>query len=76
MAQFYSPNRRTTPRRQLTVIADSLDAAGQGIARFDGKTIFVAGLLPGEEAQIELTEDKRSFAKAKVVKRYQQVHRE
>ncbi|HEM8292020.1 TPA: 23S rRNA (uracil(1939)-C(5))-methyltransferase RlmD [Providencia stuartii] len=69
MAQFYSPNRRTTPRRQLTVIADSLDAAGQGIARLDGKTIFVADLLPGEEAQIELTEDKRSFAKAKVVKR-------
>lgn len=69
MAQFYSPNRRTTPRRQLTVVADSLDAAGQGIARLDGKTIFVADLLPGEEAQIELTEDKRSFAKAKVVKR-------
>ncbi|MFD1090473.1 23S rRNA (uracil(1939)-C(5))-methyltransferase RlmD [Providencia vermicola] len=69
MAQFYSPNRRTTPRRQLTVIADSLDAAGQGIARLDGKTIFVADLLPGEEAQIELTEEKRSFAKAKVVKR-------
>lgn len=69
MAQFYSPNRRTTPRRQLTVIADSLDAAGQGIARLDGKTIFVADLLLGEEAQIELTEDKRSFAKAKVVKR-------
>ncbi|WP_275075046.1 23S rRNA (uracil(1939)-C(5))-methyltransferase RlmD [Providencia rettgeri] len=69
MAQFYSPNRRTTPRRQLTVVADSLDAAGQGVARLDGKTIFVADLLPGEEAQIELTEDKRSFAKAKVVKR-------
>lgn len=69
MAQFYSPNRRTTSRRQLTVIADSLDAAGQGIARLDGKTIFVADLLPGEEAQIELIQDKRSFAKAKVVKR-------
>ncbi|GAB1439713.1 23S rRNA (uracil(1939)-C(5))-methyltransferase RlmD [Providencia sp.] len=69
MAQFYSPNRRTTLRRQLTVVADSLDAAGQGVARLDGKTIFVSGLLPGEEAQIELTEDKRHFAKAKVVKR-------
>ncbi|MGG4606864.1 23S rRNA (uracil(1939)-C(5))-methyltransferase RlmD [Providencia sp. Me31A] len=69
MAQFYSPNRRTTSRRQLTVVADSLDAAGQGVARLDGKTIFVSGLLPGEEAQIELTEDKRHFAKAKVVKR-------
>lgn len=69
MAQFYSPNRRTNQRRQITVIADSLDAAGQGVARFDGKTIFVTGLLPGEQAQIELTEEKRHFAKAKVIKR-------
>lgn len=69
MAQFYSPNRRTTSRSQITAVANSLDAAGQGVARIDGKTIFVAGLLPGEEAQIELTEDKRHFAKAKVIKR-------
>ncbi|APC13058.1 TPA: 23S rRNA (uracil(1939)-C(5))-methyltransferase RlmD [Providencia rettgeri] len=69
MAQFYSPNRRTTSRRQITVIAESLDAAGQGVARVDGKTIFVAGLLPNEEAQIELTEDKRHFAKAKIIRR-------
>ncbi|EKT54206.1 23S rRNA (uracil(1939)-C(5))-methyltransferase RlmD [Providencia sneebia] len=69
MAQFYSPNRRTIQRRQVTVTIDSLDAAGQGVARSDGKTIFVAGVLPGEEARIELVEEKRHFAKAKVVKR-------
>lgn len=69
MAQFYSPNRRTTQRRQVTVTVDSLDAAGQGVARSDGKTIFVAGVLPGEEARIELVEEKRHFAKAKVIKR-------
>ncbi|EKT64992.1 23S rRNA (uracil(1939)-C(5))-methyltransferase RlmD [Providencia burhodogranariea] len=70
MAQFYSPNRRTTQRRQITVTADSLDSAGQGVARSDGKTIFIAGLLPGEEAQVEIIEDKRHFAKAKVIKRF------
>ncbi|WP_265497654.1 23S rRNA (uracil(1939)-C(5))-methyltransferase RlmD [Providencia rustigianii] len=69
MAQFYSPNRRTTQRRQMTVVVDSLDAAGQGVTRLDGKAVFIAGLLPGEEAQIEITEDKRHFAKAKVIKR-------
>lgn len=69
MAQFYSPNRRTTQRRQITVTIDSLDAAGQGVARSDGKAIFVAGLLPGEQAVIELVEEKSRFAKAKVVKR-------
>lgn len=69
MAQFYTPNRRTTQRRQITVTADSLDAAGQGVARSNGKAIFIAGLLPGEEAQVEIIEDKRHFAKAKVIKR-------
>ncbi|WP_434523895.1 23S rRNA (uracil(1939)-C(5))-methyltransferase RlmD [Photorhabdus asymbiotica] len=69
MVQFYSPNRRTINRHIITVTADNLDAQGQGVARHQGKTVFVAGLLPGEQAQVQLTEEKRQFAKAKLVKR-------
>ncbi|MGV7960024.1 23S rRNA (uracil(1939)-C(5))-methyltransferase RlmD [Photorhabdus tasmaniensis] len=69
MVQFYSPNRRIVNRHIITVTADNLDAQGQGVARYQGKTIFVAGLLPGEQAQVQLTEEKRQFAKAKLVKR-------
>nr|WP_314263275.1 23S rRNA (uracil(1939)-C(5))-methyltransferase RlmD [uncultured Moellerella sp.] len=74
MVQFYSPHRRPAKSRGTTgriirVCADNLDSAGQGVARFDGKTIFVQGLLPGEEARIALTEEKRQFAKAKVIER-------
>ncbi|MDX7997872.1 23S rRNA (uracil(1939)-C(5))-methyltransferase RlmD [Xenorhabdus sp. Reich] len=69
MVQFYSPNRRSVNRDIISVTADNLDAQGQGIARHQGKTIFISGLLPGEQAQIQLTEEKRQFAKAKVVKR-------
>ncbi|PHM49666.1 23S rRNA (uracil(1939)-C(5))-methyltransferase RlmD [Xenorhabdus miraniensis] len=69
MVQFYSPNRRSVNRGIISVTADNLDAQGQGIARHQGKTIFIPGLLPGEQAQIQLTEEKRQFAKAKVVKR-------
>ncbi|PHM61696.1 23S rRNA (uracil(1939)-C(5))-methyltransferase RlmD [Xenorhabdus ishibashii] len=69
MVQFYSPNRRSVNRGIISVTADNLDAQGQGIARHQGKTIFIAGLLPDEQAQIQLTEEKRQFAKAKVVKR-------
>ncbi|MBS9437812.1 23S rRNA (uracil(1939)-C(5))-methyltransferase RlmD [Photorhabdus noenieputensis] len=69
MVQFYSPNRRIVNRHIITVTADNLDAQGQGVARHQGKTIFVAGLLPGEQAQVQLTEEKRQFAKAKLVKR-------
>ncbi|WP_237385700.1 23S rRNA (uracil(1939)-C(5))-methyltransferase RlmD [Xenorhabdus sp. Sc-CR9] len=69
MVQFYSPNRRSVNRGIISVAADNLDAQGQGIAHHQGKTIFISGLLPGEQAQIQLTEEKRQFAKAKVVKR-------
>ncbi|WP_409307921.1 23S rRNA (uracil(1939)-C(5))-methyltransferase RlmD [Pectobacterium sp. B1J-3] len=66
MAQFYSPNRRVTTRQTLTVTVDSLDAFGQGVARHQGKTIFVTGALPGEQAEIQLTDEKRQFAHAKL----------
>ncbi|MCV9878528.1 23S rRNA (uracil(1939)-C(5))-methyltransferase RlmD [Brenneria izbisi] len=68
MAQFYSPNRRVTTRQMLTVTVDSLDPFGQGVARHQGKTIFVTGVLPGERAEIQLTEEKRQFAHAKLIR--------
>lgn len=66
MAQFYSPNRRVTTRQIITVAVDSLDPFGQGVARHQGKTIFVTGALPGERAEVQLTDEKRQFAHAKL----------
>ena len=59
MAQFYSPNRRVTTRQTITVTVNSLDPFGQGVAREKGKAIFIPGVLPGEQAEIELIEQKR-----------------
>ncbi|MRT03852.1 23S rRNA (uracil(1939)-C(5))-methyltransferase RlmD [Ewingella americana] len=66
MAQFYSPNRRVTTRQTITVTATDLDAFGQGVARHNGKAVFISGLLPGEQAEVTLTEDKRQYAKGRV----------
>ena len=69
MAQFYSPKRRVTTRQSsqiFTVTVSDLDPFGQGVARHDGKAVFVPGVLPGEQAEIQLTEDKRHFAKGKL----------
>ncbi|MGV8597259.1 TRAM domain-containing protein, partial [Pseudomonas aeruginosa] len=69
MAQFYSPKRRVTTRQSsqiLTVTVSDLDPFGQGVVRHDGKAVFVSGELPGEQAEIQLTEDKRQFAKGKL----------
>ncbi|AHG21234.1 23S rRNA methyltransferase [Chania multitudinisentens RB-25] len=69
MAQFYSSKRRVTTRpvpQIFTVTVTDLDPFGQGVARHEGKAVFVAGVLPGEQAEIQLTESKRQFAKGKV----------
>ncbi|MEQ4510509.1 MAG: 23S rRNA (uracil(1939)-C(5))-methyltransferase RlmD [Dickeya sp.] len=66
MAQFYSPNRRVTTRQTLTVTVTDLDPFGQGVARHQGKTVFIPGVLPGEQAEVQLTQDKRQFAHAKL----------
>jgi 23S rRNA (uracil1939-C5)-methyltransferase len=66
MAQFYSAKRRVATRQTLLLEATDLDAFGQGVARHQGKTVFVKGLLPQEQAQVVLLEDKRHFARGQV----------
>ncbi|WJV53105.1 23S rRNA (uracil(1939)-C(5))-methyltransferase RlmD [Prodigiosinella aquatilis] len=66
MAQFYSPNRRVTTRQIITVTVNDLDPFGLGVARYQGKTIFIAGVLPGEQAEIQITDEKRQFAHARL----------
>ncbi|MDN6632984.1 MAG: TRAM domain-containing protein, partial [Enterobacterales bacterium] len=52
MAQFYSPGRRVATRQTITVTATDLDPFGQGVARHNGKAIFISGLLPDEQAEV------------------------
>lgn len=68
MAQFYVAKQRVTTQQRITVTIDELDPFGQGVARHKGKTLFVTGALPGEQAEVTLTEDKRQFARAKVTR--------
>lgn len=39
---------------------------GRGVARVDGKTVFVAGALPGERVRIRTIKRSRSFDEAKI----------
>ncbi|XBS70599.1 23S rRNA (uracil(1939)-C(5))-methyltransferase RlmD [Acerihabitans sp. KWT182] len=70
MAQFYSANRRKATQQTLSVTCHDLDAFGQGVARHEGKTLFIPGLLPGERAEVRITEDKRQFGRARVISRF------
>ena len=52
-------------RRTLTI--DSFAHGGFGVARDDGRVVFVADAIPGETVVAELTEEKKSFARAVAV---------
>ncbi|WP_216082181.1 23S rRNA (uracil(1939)-C(5))-methyltransferase RlmD [Citrobacter sp. MGH 55] len=69
MAQFYSAKRRVTTRQIITVTVNDLDSFGQGVARHNGKTLFIPALLPQESADVAITEDKKQYAKAQVKRR-------
>jgi 23S rRNA (uracil1939-C5)-methyltransferase len=45
---------------------ESLDHDGQGVARVDGKTIFIEGALPGEQVEYSSYRKKPRFEKALV----------
>lgn len=69
MAQFYSAKRRVTTRQIITVTANELDTFGQGVARHNGKLLFISGLLPQEQAEITLTEEKKQYARGQIKRR-------
>jgi 23S rRNA (uracil1939-C5)-methyltransferase len=49
------------------VIIESVDASGNGIARIDGKTVFIPDTLPTEEVKIEIYKKKKNFDFGRVV---------
>lgn len=72
MVKFYTPTKKKLTAQKLTVTVENLDAFGQGVANDKGKTLFVKSALPGETVDIVLTEDKKNYAKAKVIKYHNQ----
>ncbi|MFH7126346.1 TRAM domain-containing protein [Klebsiella pneumoniae] len=57
---IYSAKRRVTTRQIITVTVNDPDPFGQGVARHQGKALFVSGVLPHEQAEVVLVEDKNS----------------
>jgi 23S rRNA (uracil1939-C5)-methyltransferase len=51
----------------LSLTIEKLIPGGEGLARHEGRVVFVPGVLPGEEVTVEITEAKKDFARARVV---------
>jgi len=54
-------------RRIEKVWIESVDLEGQGIAREEGKVLFVSGALAGECVDLEVLRERPSYAKARAV---------
>lgn len=52
----------------LTVQITDMANGGAGIARVDGKVLFVTGAIEGDIAEVRVSVDKKSFAKADLVR--------
>jgi 23S rRNA (uracil1939-C5)-methyltransferase len=59
--------RRPPPRAKLAV--DSLAFGGDAVARDDeGRVVFVPGGAPGDRVEVEILEEKKGYARAKLLR--------
>ena len=54
-------------RRMGPLTIESVDIEAQGIARHEGKVVFVAGALMGEEVMVDILRERPSYIKARAV---------
>jgi len=53
----------------LTCTVETLAYGGDGIARADGRVVFIPETVPGETVRVEITQVKKHFARAAVLDR-------
>lgn len=59
--------KKKLPVEPVAASVESISHEGRGIARLDGKTIFIDGALPGEEVMFVYTSQRAKFAEGRVV---------
>ncbi|HEY3445020.1 MAG TPA: class I SAM-dependent RNA methyltransferase [Myxococcales bacterium] len=52
----------------VTLHIDGLSSGSDGVARLDGRVVFVAGGVPGDVVEAELVEEKERSARARIVR--------
>lgn len=69
MARFFKPEKKkkVEQKHQLLTI-ERLDHHGDGVGFLQKKPVFVPGTLPGEQALVQLTEQKRQYARGQLIK--------
>jgi len=70
MAQFFksSPKNSIKNRILKNVLVEKLDHQGRGVTFFQDKPLFVEGVLSGEVVDVQITESKKRYSKAKIIR--------
>lgn len=61
------PRKQTFSSRPTTASIRSLTHDGRGVAHVEGKAVFIAGALPGEEVEFVYTDRRRDYAEGRLV---------
>ena len=61
------PRSHSVPSTPFEAVITDAGHDGRGVARVDGKTVFVSGALPGEQVLLRLRKRHRHFDEAEVV---------
>ena len=64
---FKAAVKAKTSSQLLTVSVDKLDINGVGVARWQNKSIFIAGALPNEVVDVKVIEQKSKYTRAKLI---------
>jgi 23S rRNA (uracil1939-C5)-methyltransferase len=59
--------RPALPREPLTAEIDGFTHGGEGVARVEGKAVFVPGTLPGETVVLRVTDDRKRWARGELL---------
>lgn len=64
--------KKNLPELPVEVVVDSLTHDGRGVARVDGKVVFIDEALPDEKVAFIYTEIRKDYAEGKVVELFNQ----
>ncbi len=68
MANFYNAAKKIKKMgRQQQVAIESIDQSLTGVTHIDNKVVFVPGALPGEEVSIQIIDEQKKYARAKLI---------
>jgi tRNA/tmRNA/rRNA uracil-C5-methylase (TrmA/RlmC/RlmD family) len=56
--------RPPLPREPIEATIDGFTHGGEGVARVEGKAVFVPGALPRERVRLQVTDDRKRWARA------------